>query len=210
MKKLVALALLMVSGVLAQNKTTVNIGLGTPDEAYTGLYFWDGSGNLEYVCKAPAFRFGVAQSYTWARTPALGQGQLTSITVLTNVGTVTTSAAHGLAVGNLVTVAGATVDTDLNGAYVIATVGSATTFTITTANTANATYSEATLNISTTAPRTTANYWAIEKRVYNVSNQITADQWAIGTASGGIATTAFSFVCADRAVTTGSTRIAFQ
>ncbi len=82
------------------------------------------------------------------REPALSvtkaAGTLTSIAVATNVGTVTWPA-HGLEASCSITISGATVDTDLNGTYTIASVLTADTFTITTAAVANATYTEATL-----------------------------------------------------------------
>lgn len=69
---------------------------------------------------------------------------LTSIAVATNVGTVTWPA-HGLEAGCSVTISGATVDTDLNGTYIIATVSTVDAFTITTAAVADGTYTESTL-----------------------------------------------------------------
>ncbi len=110
--------------------------------------------------------------------------------MLTNVGTVTTAAAHGLAVNDRVTVSGATVDTDLNGVYAIVTVGSSTTFTITTVSVADATYTESTLKFTTTAPRTTLPIWGIQKFTYATS-VLQATQWAGGSSTGQ--------VCADRA-----------
>jgi hypothetical protein len=90
---------------------------------------------------------------------------LTSIGVNsgTGVGTVTTNASspHGLYVGARVTISGATVDTDLNGTYVVQTVTSTTVYTITTANVGTATYTESTLVITTTNPLTTLPIWAL-------------------------------------------------
>ncbi len=75
---------------------------------------------------------------------------LTSISVTTNTATATTSAAHGLHVGQSIVVAGATVDTDLNATYAIATVPTSTTFTFTTVNVTGAptVYTESTLGIT--------------------------------------------------------------
>jgi hypothetical protein len=75
---------------------------------------------------------------------------LTSIVVAANVATATTAAAHGLWIGQKVTIAGATVDTDLNGGYTIASTPTSTTFTFATVSVANATYTEATLVASVT------------------------------------------------------------
>lgn len=205
MKKLI-IGLLAALSLYGQN-TTVALSRGNPDAAYTALYFYSTT-YLTYVCRTPAFR--QQSTYTWAVTPTTGQGTLTSVAVLTNVGTVTTSANHGLTVGNRVTIAGATVDTDLNGSYYVQTVGSATTFTISTSSVANATYVDAGMSLYTTAPRTTAAIWNIEKFTYDGSNNLVADQFSVGNVTGGIATTAYSFICDNRATTTGATKITFQ
>lgn len=47
-----------------------------------------------------------------------------------NPSVVTTSAAHGIAVGDVVSIAGHLVNTAINGVWTIATVGSSTTFTV--------------------------------------------------------------------------------
>lgn len=200
MKKLVALIL----AVTAYGQT-VAISRGTPDVAVTSLYYYSGT-NLTYICKTPPQHN--PQSYGWAITPAAYQGTLTSIAVSSNTGTVTTVGAHGLTAGNLVTVSGSTT-TALNGTYVIQTVGSTTTFTITTSGVGNATYSTAALVLSSTAPRTTDARWNIERFTYDGSNNLIADQSSTN-GSGGIASTAYNQVCDNRAVSTGSTKIAFQ
>lgn len=82
------------------------------------------------------------------REPALtvtkAAATLTSIAVAANVGTVTWPA-HGLEIGCSITVSGATVDLQLNGTYIIATVPTVDTFTIPTVGVGNDTYVEATL-----------------------------------------------------------------
>lgn len=182
--------------LFGQANQTVAISKGTPDTAITSLFFYDGSNNLQYVCKA---RQPFA-TFTWAVTPsvAAGQGTLTSIVVSSNVGTVTTSGNHGLAVNNRVVVAGSTTSA-LNGSYVIQTVGAATTFTITTSGVADGTYNTAALTVSTTAPRSSTAIWSVEKLTYNVGNFLIADQYAAGSTSGSGATTAYSFICDNRA-----------
>ncbi len=75
-------------------------------------------------------------------------GGLTSIVVLSNVGTVTLAAAHGLTVGTYIEIAGATVDADLNGYYTIATVPTTTTFTIATVSVSNGTYNNSALRVT--------------------------------------------------------------
>jgi hypothetical protein len=94
-----------------------------------------------------------------------------------NTSTVTTAAAHGLWVGARVTIIGATVDSDLNGEYKIATVPTSTTFTITTASVTDATYNEATLVMETYSPRTNARVWTIVKSTY-VASQLTSQDYA--------------------------------
>jgi hypothetical protein len=73
---------------------------------------------------------------------------VTSITDATNTATVVFPDPHGLAVGDIIKVSGATVDTDLNGNYAVATVASATSITFTTANVTDAAYTETTLRIT--------------------------------------------------------------
>lgn len=138
----------------------------------TQRLFYDGSNNVEYVCKASSAQ----SSFSWTRSAST----LTSIADSTNTATVTTSTAHGLdnARGARVTISGATGDVDLNGTYLIQTTPSSTTFTITTANVTDATYNESTLVVSTTAPRTTAPVWAVQRLVYDVSNNLTSVAWA--------------------------------
>lgn len=153
---------------------------------YTSLLFRDGSNNTEYICKAPA----VQASFSWTRAATT----LTNIVVATNVGTATTSTAHGLAVGNLVQVSGATVDTDLNGFYPIVSVGSTTTFTITTASVADATYTETPLRLSTTAARTTATIWAIQK-LYYTTTYVDRVSYAVGN---GLLPGTYNFACGSR------------
>lgn len=206
MKKLFA-GLLAAMSLYGQVSTTVALSKGNPDAAYTTLNFYSGA-NLIYICKAPAFR--QQATYTWAITPGVGQGTLTNVVVLTNTGTVTTSAAHGLTIGNKVTITGATVDTDLNGSYYVQTVPSSTTFTITTASVANATYTDATMSLYTTAPRTTAPIWSIQRYGYDGSNNRITEQFAVSSVTGGVGTVAYSFICDDRATTTGALKILYQ
>ncbi len=184
--------LLIATALFAQ--TPVNQSQSIPPDAYTSLLFYDGSNYLIYSCKAKS----IQPSFSWTKAATT----LTNIVVLTNVGTVTTSTAHGLAIGNLVTVSGATVDTDLNGIYYIQTVGSTTTFTITTASVANATYTDATLAMSTTAPRSTAAIWDIFKYTISGTNVV-----AIQKAGGKSGTNS---ICDNRSTTTGSTKIGYQ
>lgn len=198
MKRILSLVILAASAILAQDGTAVSPSQGPPYVAYSSLYFYDGSGNVIYICQARSQQ----PNFSWTRAATT----LTSIVVSSNTGTVTTSTNHGLAVGNKVTVSGATVDTDLNGTYFIQTVGSATTFTITTANVGNATYNESTLALATTAPRSTANIWDIRKFIYDGSGLLTNFQHAKGATNAG----SNASICDNRATTTGANTIIYQ
>lgn len=161
-------------------------------EAVESRFYRDGSGNTEYICTA----LGTNVVSVWTRsattsrqprTPSSvgGNATLTSIVVASNVATATTSAAHGLSVGQWVKVEGATVDTDLNststdGAYKVASVPTGTTFTFSTSSVADATYNESTLKLSTTAPRTNALVWAVRKLYYTGTN-VDRDAPAVGS-----------------------------
>jgi hypothetical protein len=75
-------------------------------------------------------------------------GNLVSIVDAGNTSTVTTTVPHGLVVGSIVTISGATVDTDLNKQYAVIAVPTPVTFQVTTANVTDATYTEPTLTVS--------------------------------------------------------------
>lgn len=171
-----------------------------PAQAVTALFFYDGSNNLIYTCKAVSQQ----PNYTWSVTGVSGNGTLTSIVVATNVGTATMSAAHGLSVGNKIVVAGSTTSA-LNGTYYVQTVGSATTLTITTSGVADATYNTAALTVSTVAPRSSAAIWEIRKFSYTSTN-LTAQQSAASSQQIG----AMDGVCDNRATTTGATATFYQ
>ena len=114
-----------------------------PTPSILVIYDGYGPGGTEMQCWSHQFRLLVK-----LREPVLSAtvaaGTLTSVAVATNVGTVTWPA-HGLEAGCSVTLSGATVDTDLNKAYTIATAPTADTFTIPTSSVADATYTETTL-----------------------------------------------------------------
>lgn len=156
-----------------------------PPNAAQKLFYYDGSNNLQYICWA-------RQRDPIATFQRRSDSTLTNIVVLTNVGTVTTAGAHGLYIGARVTISGASVDTDLNANYTVATVPSSTTYTIATASVGNATYTESTLVIATNSPMTTLARWGIEILTYNGSNYLTGKYWAG-------ASTAYNLACTDRA-----------
>ncbi len=172
-------AIALVIGAVSafgQEGQPVNVSISNPLVSWTSILKYSGT-DLITICKArsqqPTATFIIAGA-----TPY----ELTSIVVLTNVGTVTTVSDHGLNIGDKVTVAGATVDTDLNAIYKIATVATSKTFTIATVSVANATYNEATLKFTTQAPRTTMPIWGIEKLTY-VASAVTSIKWANGTSA---------------------------
>jgi len=185
------LALMMVAApmMLAQDGTTVNISPSPPARPWTKLLFMDGSSNLEYRCVADANQ----PVFTWTKAATT----LTSIAVAANVGTVTFSGAHGLAVGNSVTVSGGTV-AGINASYYVQTVPTSSTLTITTAGVGDDTYTESTLVVTSAAPRSTAAIWTITKFSYTGTNVVRDQSSAHGQ------------VCDNRAVTTGATKIIYQ
>lgn len=183
MKFLITL-LLVCGAVYAQDNTkgqTVTLTSGPPAQGITALNYYDGSNNLIYRCQAVSRQ----ATYTWS----VAATTLTSIVDSSNTSTVTTAAAHGLQVGNQVTVAGASASA-LNRSYAIATVPNTTTFTITTSGVADATYTTG-VSVTTTAPRSTVAIWSIRAYLYSGAN-ITAEQWANGS-------TAMNQICDNRA-----------
>jgi len=159
------------------------------EKANTVLTYYDGSSNPEYLC--------IAAGYQPTYKYQIALGNLTNLIDATNTGTVT-AANHGLAVGNLVTITGATTDTDLNASYYVQTVADANTFTITTASVTDATYTDAAMVISTNAPRNTASIWNIIKFTYSGSSVATTQSSRPNS------------ICANRAVTTGATKTWYE
>lgn len=157
-----------------------------PTEAPTRFLDYDGSNNLIYVCATNPV--ASQSAYSLSVTGAT----LTSIVVLTNVGTATTAAAHGLQIGQSVVVSGSTTGA-LNATYKVATTPSTTTFTIATAGVADGTYNNGPLTISGTAPLLTGAIWAISKLNYSGSNLV-GTQCPNGTCG------VYSFKCSDRAI----------
>lgn len=104
---------------------------------------------------------------------------LTSITVSSNVATATCATACGVFEGQRITVAGATVDADLNNTWTVTsnTDPAATTFTFATANVANcsmgACSNESTLTISTSNPLTFQTYWTVTAYKFDGSSNLT-------------------------------------
>ena len=190
MKKLIIAALLAYPIFAQQQGTPVTV-TAYPRDSPTTVFFYDGSGNTIAICYAKGSApNGISAGYNFSLS--VTGGGLTSIVVATNVGTVTTAAAHGLQVNEKVTVAGSTTSA-LNATYIIQTVPSPTTFTITTSGVGNATYNNGPLTISGQAPLTTAPIWSIQKLNYNGSSQLISTQWVNGNTGN------YSSVCANYA-----------
>lgn len=202
--KTVIVTLLTALSLLAQQKGTPVQQVQYPYDAPSNYLDNAGTANIVYACytspNGPWANNTVAATFSWT----IAATTLTNIVVSTNVGTVTTATAHGLQVGQLFTVSGATVDPDLNGTYYIQSVPSSTTFTITTASVSNATYTDATLAVSSSAPRLTAAIWSIYHFLYDSSNNFQSKQCAGGACAN------FTNICANRAVTTGATKITYK
>ncbi len=171
-------SLIVTVMALGQEGNPVNVSISNPLTAYTNLYFYSGT-DLQYSCRAKSLQ----ATHTFSRTAATPY-VLTSIVVLTNVGTVTTVSDNGLKINDKIVIAGATVDTDLNGTYAITGITSTKIFTIATVAVANATYTESTLGFSTTAPLTTLPIWGVQK--FTVASLVTQTQWAAGSTTSQI------------------------
>ena len=197
------LAALLTLPLLAQQSGTPVQVVEYPRDSPTLKNIYDGSGNLIYVCYTKA-QAPNANNQNYNFSLSVSGGTLTSVVVATNVGTVTTVAAHGLMVGELVTISGATGDTDLNTTYIVATVPSSTTFTVTTSSVSDGTYNNSGLTLSGNAPLTTKGIWSIMKLNYDASSNMINRLWAGGNAN------AYSYVCDNSAVTTGANRIAYK
>jgi hypothetical protein len=73
---------------------------------------------------------------------------VTNIVDAANLSTATFSAPHGLSVGDMIKVSGATTDTDMNANAVVASVPTATTITWVSASVTDTTYTDATLRVT--------------------------------------------------------------
>jgi hypothetical protein len=189
---------------ISQAQTGFRPPSGPPQFAYEELYYRDASNNIEYICWAQPLQSlytifhvtGASSSAPFSGTAA----NLTSIADSTNTATVTTSAAHGLRVGQRITVAGATIDTDLNGTYTILTTASTTTFTFTSASVSDATYTEATLYVTTNYTRDSQRVWSIQKFYYTTTylDRVAWAHPATGSLTAGGPTTGFANACSAR------------
>ncbi len=195
MKRLFVLVIALAFALAAQEGAAVNQTIGPPQIAYTALNTFSGA-NLIYTCTARA----VQPTFTWTKAA-------TTVTNIIDSGTTSTvlfPAAHGLSVGNAITISGIVTagGTALNATFYVQTVPLTTTVTITTAGVTDATYTDSGLTVATTAPRDTAAIWSIQKFTYSGANQIAA-QYANG--NPGMVN-----ICANQAVTTGTTKTVYQ
>lgn len=161
------------------------------DRNYVIKYSYDVSGRIEYIGRAARKQ----PEFSWT----VSSGRLVSIVVSSNTATITTSSMHGLTIGNKVTISGVTGDTDINKTYYVQTTPTDTTFTVTTASVSNGTYNNSAAAVRTTAARVSAACWFIEKFLYDGSGNLTDRQ-----------TSDFDQIFANRAVTTGDTKVTYE
>lgn len=171
--------------------TPVRLSDSPNDRNYVIKYSYDGSGRIEYIGRAARNQ----PEYSWT----VSSGRLVSIVVVSNTATITTASAHGLTNANKVTISGVTGDTDINKTYYVQTTPTDTTFTVTVASVTAATYNNSAAAVRTTAARVYADCWFIEKFLYDGSGNLTDRQ-----------TSDFNQIWADRAVTTGDTKVTYQ
>lgn len=168
----------------AQDGPNVSQTEGPPVRGFTSLLFYNAGGALEYVC--------IAESA--GRTSTLTITNATNATPIV----ITTSAAHGLQSGSLVTISEVEGNTAANGTFQIAVTGS-TTFQLKERLTGNSVagnggYTSNTGKLVTQAPRTNVAQWAIKRLEYDVSGNLTRAGWLEGSTS-----VVTGKVCDDRA-----------
>ena len=140
--------------------TASNVSRGPAIRDYTTRFFYSGS-NLVFACVAPSAQ----PTKTWS----ISAGNLSSISIASNVATVTWPANHGLYTNNQITISGGSI-TPFNG------VSYKLTFVTDTTATFSVTWPNVTvtsgLTITTTAPRTIDPIWKITQYVYSVSSVV--------------------------------------
>jgi hypothetical protein len=167
MTRLITGIFLCAFSLLAQG-SAVNQTDGPPPSPWVKLLFYNGSSLLQYACYSPAQ--APTTVYAIGATPAL-----TSIVVVSNVGTVNLGATAQWWVGQRITVAGSTTAA-LNGTYTLSAV-SGSTGTIATVGVPDATYNNAAMTISTTAPLLDSLRWSILVSTY-VGTNLATNYWA--------------------------------
>ena len=151
----------------------VNQSSGPPRRADQALYYFNGAGYLEYVCKA------------WSRQPTPSTVVVASATNANPV-VFTVSAGHkfgdfatlGATVTPVVQISGATGSWGaVNGVWK-ATVLSATTFSIPVNSTSFGAYPVSGITFRTQSPLHNAAVWSIQRFFYDASNRLIASGWA--------------------------------
>ncbi len=204
MRSLLLLGLLAL-GLSAQDNYQ---GVITRQSGYPAVeptkHLFNTNGLVTYICFASPLQTPGNLFHTWR----VSDLSLTSIVVNANVATVTTAAPHGLVTGNAVTVSGSTTAA-LNGVhYYITTTGTAT-FTFATSGVGNATFANAALAVTAEAPSEIDPVWSIEFFQYDANNAVTLPLWGYDVNNQGGAA-GYNQICANRAVTTGATRIYYK
>lgn len=153
--------------------------------------FLNGSSQIEYVCRAPAW--STTSSWTVA------SNTLTSVVSSAGVATVTFPAAHGLYAGASIVISGSSTAA-VNGTFKVSATPTAFTLTLLTSSIPDGTYNNAALTVTTTAPRTNQGVWVINKLEYSGTALVNF------LSSGG----GYNKICDNRASTDPSTAIAYQ
>jgi len=202
MKTLALLAFCALSALAQESGSPVQV-VAFPSAQPDRILDYSGTSLIYVGVSSPVIdytRIVGTSAYRWTRAAST----LTSVVVLTNVGTVTTSTAHGLTVGQKVVITGATVDTDLNATYRVVSVTSTTVFTIATVNVGNATYTDAGMVLSTNAPLTTQPIWSIQFLTYDGSSNLIGVKCSFGACKS------YTAIWDNRAVTSGATLTWYQ
>jgi hypothetical protein len=165
------LLLLLVCAIgMSWGQGAVNQVEGPPPDNTVSLFYYNGA-YLIYVCKAPAL------SPTGTTTFYKSSTTITNIVVTLNSAVATFSSTSYLWVGAMITVAGVTGDTDLNGTWLITEVSGSTATFITT-GVSDGTYDNAALTLSTSHPLLNRSVWAIKSLKYDGSNNLITSKWA--------------------------------
>lgn len=187
MSLLFLLLFLAFSAMRAHGQTpNVVISQQPPETPQTVKMFYNGSNQIEYVCKANGWK----TQAQWSTSA----GTLIQIQVTSGTATVTTSSSHGVIVGTELVISGSNTS-GVNGSYVVTSVG---TLTMTlNKSMPDGTYSDNSLRVTVTQPKTSAAVWTIQKFLYSGSNLVDIKSSKSGQ------------ICDNRAAT-GTLQIAYQ
>lgn len=190
MTKLLLVTLLTLSSVYGQTASlAVNQSAFPPPSPAVDQYFYDGSGNLIYDCRA-------AEVQPTATNFSIAAGTVTQIVVSGGTATITFNSTSYLYQSAQLQVYGSATAA-LNGQYRVTGVsGSTATFTTTAAD---GTYTDSKLVVNTWNPLLNQYVWAIKVFLYNGSNQITGSIWAGAVQPGGSPAVNQTLACSARA-----------